>query len=87
MVWWRVNDLTPMGQSYDEDTKHFHSTAKMALDPFGEDLYTTFLKQAAEYFYIPHRKNGVLGGFSLITSIQGILAKILRCGKILAARF
>jgi coproporphyrinogen III oxidase len=58
-------DLTPMGQRYDEDTKHFHSTAKLALDPFGQDLYETFSKQAAEYFYIPHRKKerGVGGIF------------------------
>jgi len=49
-------DLTPMGFPYDEDTKHFHQVAKSSLDPYGEDLYPQFSKNAREYFYIPHRK-------------------------------
>lgn len=49
-------DLTPMGFEYPEDTTHFHSVAKQALQPFGEHLYPEFAKNAAEYFYIPHRK-------------------------------
>ena len=58
-------DLTPMGFPYEEDTRHFHHTAKQALDPFGNDLYTLFSKQASEYFYIPHRnkERGVGGIF------------------------
>lgn len=49
-------DLTPMGFPYEEDTEHFHRIAKEALDPFGDDLYPLFSKNAKEYFYIPHRK-------------------------------
>ena len=30
-------DLTPMGFPYEEDTEHFHNTAKTALNPFGND--------------------------------------------------
>lgn len=58
-------DLTPMGFPYDEDTRHFHQSAKKALDPFGEDLYPIFSQNAKEYFYIPHRKKerGVGGIF------------------------
>lgn len=58
-------DLTPMGFVYEEDTLHFHETAKKSLDPFGEDLYPTFTQNAKEYFYIPHRKKerGVGGIF------------------------
>ena len=58
-------DLTPMGFSYEEDTLHFHKIAKEALDPFGPDIYPTFLQNAKEYFYIPHRKKerGVGGIF------------------------
>lgn len=49
-------DLTPMGFPYEEDTEHFHSLAKKALDPLGDNIYSQFSKQAQEYFYIPHRK-------------------------------
>ncbi len=39
-VWWFGGgfDLTPY-YGVDEDCKHFHQTAKDALDPFGADLY------------------------------------------------
>jgi len=58
-------DLTPMGFPYQEDTEHFHNTAKKCLNPFGPNLYQTFSKNAQEYFYIPHRKKerGVGGIF------------------------
>lgn len=58
-------DLTPMGFPYEEDTTHFHSVAKAALDPFGESLYAQFFKNAQEYFYIPHwkKERGVGGIF------------------------
>lgn len=58
-------DLTPMGFPYEEDTKHFHETAKTALNQFDPALYEKFSKQAKEYFYIPHRKKerGVGGLF------------------------
>lgn len=58
-------DLTPMGFEYLEDKLHFHEIAKKALDPFGKELYQNFSKNAAEYFYIPHRKKerGVGGIF------------------------
>lgn len=58
-------DLTPMGFPYDEDTIHFHNTAKAALDPFGEELYPQFSQNAREYFYIPHwkKERGVGGLF------------------------
>ncbi|NJN87839.1 MAG: coproporphyrinogen III oxidase, partial [Leptolyngbyaceae cyanobacterium SL_7_1] len=58
-------DLTPMGFAYEEDTEHFHATARRALDPHGEDLYPRFSHNAKEYFFIPHRKKerGVGGIF------------------------
>lgn len=58
-------DLTPMGFPYEEDTGHFHSVAKRALEPFGDDLYPQFMQQAKEYFFIPHRnkERGVGGIF------------------------
>jgi len=58
-------DLTPMGFPYDEDTHHFHETAKQAMTLFGSDIYDTFSQNAREYFYIPHRQKerGVGGLF------------------------
>ncbi len=58
-------DLTPMGFEYKEDTQHFHSVAKSALDPFGLDLYPCFSKNAKDYFFIKHynRERGVGGIF------------------------
>lgn len=58
-------DLTPMGFAYEEDTAHFHQTAKEALEPFGSSLYPQFAEEAKHYFYIPHRKKerGVGGIF------------------------
>ncbi|MDP1880052.1 MAG: coproporphyrinogen III oxidase, partial [Parachlamydiaceae bacterium] len=65
--WWFGGgyDLTPMGFPYEEDTIHFHKTAKEALSIFEEDYYSTFSKNAKEYFYLPHRKKerGVGGLF------------------------
>lgn len=56
--WWLGGgyDLTPMGFPYKEDTDHFHSVAKNALAPFGSSLYSQFMQQAKDYFYIPHRQ-------------------------------
>jgi coproporphyrinogen III oxidase len=58
-------DLTPMGFPYAEDTEHFHSIARRALEPYGKALYSEFAQNAKEYFYIPHRKKerGVGGIF------------------------
>lgn len=58
-------DLTPMGFPFEEDTLHFHQTAKMTLDRFDLSLYPVFFQQAKEYFFIPHRgkERGVGGIF------------------------
>jgi coproporphyrinogen III oxidase len=58
-------DLTPMGPSYEEDTKHFHRIAQETLDSFGKNFYPDFSAKAREYFYIPHRgkERGVGGIF------------------------
>lgn len=58
-------DLTPMGFPYDEDTHHFHNTAKTCLDTFDHQLYPKFSQNAREYFYIPHwnKERGVGGIF------------------------
>lgn len=62
--WWFGGgyDLTPMGFPYQEDRDHFHSVAREAI---GDKLYQAFSKNAAEYFFIPHRKKerGVGGLF------------------------
>lgn len=58
-------DLTPMGFFYEEDTLHFHSIAKKALDTLQVGLYEKFSQNAKEYFFIPHRnkERGVGGLF------------------------
>ncbi len=58
-------DLTPMGFPYQEDTDHFHNTAKEALNLVDANLYAKFSQNAREYFYLPHRKKerGVGGLF------------------------
>jgi coproporphyrinogen III oxidase len=65
-VWWFGGgfDLTPY-YGVDEDCKHFHQTAKNALDPFGKELHPKFKKWCDEYFFLPHRgeTRGVGGVF------------------------
>lgn len=58
-------DLTPMGFPYEEDAEHFHGVARKTLDAFNPTLYTTFSKNARDYFYIPHwkKERGVGGIF------------------------
>lgn len=65
-VWWFGGgfDLTPY-YGYEDDCRHWHSTAKAACDPFGEDVYERYKQWCDEYFYLRHRKEprGVGGLF------------------------
>jgi coproporphyrinogen III oxidase len=58
-------DLTPMGFPFQEDTDHFHQTAKKALDKIDINLYKSYSQAAKEYFYLPHyeQERGVGGLF------------------------
>ena len=47
-------DLTPY-YGFEDDARHWHCTAKAALEPFGDDLYPLFKRQCDEYFYLSHR--------------------------------
>ena len=55
-VWWFGGgfDLTPY-YGNDEDVIHWHTIAKQACDPFGEDAYSKYKKWCDEYFYLKHR--------------------------------
>ena len=55
-VWWFGGgfDLTPY-YGFEEDSVHWHQTAKAACAPFGEDYYARFKKACDEYFYLKHR--------------------------------
>ena len=55
-VWWFGGgmDLTPY-YGVEADAKHFHSTCKRALAPFGADLHAKYKKWCDEYFFIKHR--------------------------------
>lgn len=65
-VWWFGGgfDLTPY-YGFEDDTVHWHKTAKAACDPFGKDYYARFKKWCDAYFYIKHRNEprGVGGLF------------------------
>ena len=55
-VWWFGGgfDLTPY-YGFEEDSVHWHQTAKAACTPFGADYYARFKKWCDEYFYLKHR--------------------------------
>ena len=55
-VWWFGGgmDLTPY-YGFADDARHFHTTCKNALDPFGTALYPRFKEWCDRYFYLKHR--------------------------------
>jgi len=55
-VWWFGGgfDLTPY-YGFDEDVIHWHSEARKACLPFGDDVYPKYKKWCDEYFYLKHR--------------------------------
>jgi len=57
-------DLTPY-YPYEEDIRHFHSSCKRALAPFGDELHARYKAWCDDYFYLPHRQEarGVGGIF------------------------
>ncbi|WP_404977006.1 oxygen-dependent coproporphyrinogen oxidase [Accumulibacter sp.] len=65
-VWWFGGgmDLTPY-YPFADDVRHFHSTCKQALRPFGEETYARYKKWCDEYFFLRHRNEprGVGGVF------------------------
>lgn len=65
-IWWFGGgfDLTPF-YPFHEDVIHWHTVAKKACDPFGEQVYPTYKKWCDEYFYLKHRNEtrGVGGLF------------------------
>ena len=65
-IWWFGGgfDLTPY-YGFDEDVIHWHSEAKNACAPYGENVYPKYKKWCDEYFYMKHREEsrGVGGLF------------------------
>lgn len=55
-VWWFGGgyDLTPF-YGFEEDSKHWHQTAKAACEPFGDTVYPRFKTWCDDYFYLKHR--------------------------------
>jgi coproporphyrinogen III oxidase len=55
-AWWFGGgfDLTPY-YPFPEDVVHWHTVAKNACEPFGEDLYARYKKWCDEYFFLKHR--------------------------------
>ena len=65
-VWWFGGgyDLTPYYANKD-DCRHWHSVAKAACEPFGEQVYPRFKAWCDEYFFLKHRQEcrGIGGVF------------------------
>ena len=55
-VWWFGGgfDLTPY-YGFEEDCMHWHQTAKVVCEPFGETVYQQYKKWCDDYFYLKHR--------------------------------
>ena len=55
-VWWFGGgfDLTPY-YGFEADAVRWHSAAREACRPFGEDVYPRLKRDCDEYFYLPHR--------------------------------
>ena len=55
-VWWFGGgfDLTPY-YGFEEDAVHWHTVAKHACDPFGDNRYQEYKRWCDEYFYLKHR--------------------------------
>jgi len=56
-VWWFGGgfDLTPY-YGFEEDCRHWHSVARDAVAPFGDDLYPAFKENCDNYFFLKHRQ-------------------------------
>jgi coproporphyrinogen III oxidase len=65
-IWWFGGgvDLTPY-YPFKEDVLGWHTAAKSACDPFGDDVYKKYKDWCDEYFYLKHRNEtrGVGGLF------------------------
>jgi coproporphyrinogen III oxidase len=55
-VWWFGGgfDLTPY-YGFEEDAKHWHTTAKNVCAEYGEDIYPRYKKWCDDYFFLKHR--------------------------------
>ena len=54
--WWFGGgfDLSPC-YGYEEDARHWHTVARRACEPFGEEFYRRCKRSCDEYFFLPHR--------------------------------
>jgi coproporphyrinogen III oxidase len=55
-VWWFGGgfDLTPY-YGFREDAVHWHTLAREACTPFGDDVYANYKKWCDDYFFLKHR--------------------------------
>ena len=55
-IWWFGGgyDLTPYYPNL-EDVVHWHETARVTCEPYGDDVYPRYKKWCDDYFYLKHR--------------------------------
>ena len=88
-AWWfgGGTDLNPCIE-YEEDTKYFHDTLKMHLDPHDPNLYSELKIWADEYFFVPHRDRARgVGGIFMDDRCTGIWAKDFELTKDIGLSF
>ena len=56
-VWWFGGgfDLTPC-YGFEDDARHWHTTASKACEKFGPDIYSRYKHWCDDYFFIKHRQ-------------------------------
>jgi coproporphyrinogen III oxidase len=78
-AWWVGGgfDLTPY-YGFEEDAVHWHTQARAACAPFGDDLYPELKKACDDYFFLPHRgeARGIGGIFFDDYDVGGIEGSI-----------
>jgi coproporphyrinogen III oxidase len=86
-VWWFGGgmDLTPY-YGFDEDARHFHSTCKNALAPFGAERYPRYKKGVRRVFFLKHRNEPRgIGGIFFDDLFRAGFRQVLRARAPLSA--
>jgi len=87
-IWWFGGgfDLTPY-YGFKEDCRHWHATAKAAVEPFGDNLYPRFKKWCDDYFFLKHREEPRgIGGLFFDALMQSVGNHLITAYKPIVTR-